>query len=370
VKLLARLKPLVGSPLNCAISAASLAFLVWVLPPLLRWGVFNAVWSGGPDACREARGACWTYVGHKFVFFILGFYPADERWRSLLALALLISLLIISVIPRFWTATLALLWPATLALAIWLLGGGLGLRPVPVEQWSGLPLTILLATFALALAFPLGVLLALGRTSKLPFIRGFCAGFVELQRGLPLVATLFMASVLVPLLVPAEATPSKLVRAYIAFMLIISAFIAEIVRGALQAVPEGQSEAATALGLRYPQMMWLIVLPQCLRVSVPPLVGVAIMFFKDTSLVVVIGMTDLLGAVNSAAADPLWLGRDVEGYLFAAAVYFSFCFAASRYAAWLERRLRVGADRIAKPAATSSDAQPRQLIVRPDASTP
>jgi general L-amino acid transport system permease protein len=213
---------------------------------------------------------------------------------------------------------------------------------VPSDAWSGLPLTVLLASFALALGFPLGILLALGRTSALPFFRIVCTGFIEVQRGLPLVAVLFMASVLAPLLVPAGATPGKLLRADAAFMLVAAAFIAEVIRGGLQAVPPGQAEAARALGFGYWRIMQKIVLPQCLRVSVPALVGIAISIFKDTSLVAVIGLSDLLGAVGAASRDPAWLGHDVEGYVFAAAVYFSFTFAASRYAAWLERRMRLG----------------------------
>ena len=183
------------------------------------------------------------------------------------------------------------------------------------------------------------MLLALGRTSRLPFFRVTCTAFVEVQRGLPLISVLFMASVMMPLLVPAGVTPGKLLRAYLAFTMVASAFIAEVIRGGLQSVPAGQAEAASALGLGFWRTMQRVVLPQCLRVSIPSLVGIAISFFKDTSLVVVIGLSDFLGAVGAASRDPAWLGHDVEGYVFAALVYFTFCFTASRYAAWLERRL-------------------------------
>ena len=335
-------RALVSSPVNIAVTLACLVLLAWALPPLLRWALIDAAWSGGPEACRATAGACWPYVGAKAGVFVFGFYPAAERWRPLLALVVLLALLGGSLLPRLWGWRLLLAWPAALALVVWVMGGGLGLAPVPSEAWSGLPLTVLLASFALALGFPLGVLLALGRTSRLPFFRVACTGFIELQRGLPLVSVLFMASVLAPLLVPAGATPGKLLRADAAFMLVAAAFIAEVIRGGLQAVPPGQAEAAQALGMGYWRIMQKIVLPQCLRVSVPPLVGVAISFFKDTSLVTVIGLSDLLGAVGAASRDPAWLGHDVEGYVFAAAVYFSFCFAASRYAAWLERRMGRG----------------------------
>ena len=366
---MSRLRALFGSPLNFGVTLACLLLLAWVVPPLLRWGVLDAAWSADPAACRAAPGACWAYVGQKLGFFIFGFYPAEERWRPAAALVLLLALLCASLAPRCWTRQLLAAWPLTLAAVIWLLGGGAGLAPVPAEAWSGLPLTVLLASFALVLGAPLGVLLALGRTSGLPFFRIVCTVFIELQRGLPLICVLFMASILVPLLVPAGATPGKLLRAYFAFMLVASAFIAEVVRGGLQAVPPGQAEAAAALGLGYWRSTARIVLPQALRVSVPSLVNIAISFFKDTSLVVVIGLSDFLGAVGAGARDPAWLGHDVEGYAFAAMVYFSFCFTASRYAAWLERRVGDAA-RAARAAATEA-AMPlaNRLAVRSEAST-
>ncbi len=336
-------RALIGSPLNIAVTLACVALLAAILPGISRWAVLDAAWSGGPDACRAASGACWPYVGQKLGFFIFGFYPSGERWRPALALLVLLSLLGASMTPRFWGRRLLLAWPAALVCVLWLLGAGLFDPAVPSDVWSGLPLTVLLASFALVLGFPLGILLALGRVSGLPFFRTVCTGFIELLRGLPLVSVLFMASVMVPLLVPAGVTPGKLLRAYLALMLVAAAFIAEVVRGGLQAVPPGQAEAATALGLGYWRTMRLVVLPQCLRVSLPPLVGIAISFFKDTALVTVIGLTDFLGAVGAAARDPAWLGYDVEGYAFAALVYFLFCFTASRYAAWLERRMRIGA---------------------------
>ncbi len=226
----------------------------------------------------------------------------------------------------------------------------------------------MLASFSLVVGFPLGMLLALARTSTLPFFRMAATTFIELQRGLPLVCVLFMSYVLIPLLVPAGVTPSKLLRAYTAFTLVVSAFIAEVLRGGLAGVPAGQREAASALGLGYWRTARLIVLPQVLRLCVPSLVGIAISFFKDTSLVLVVGLSDFLGAVSGGARDPAWLGHDVEGYVFAALVYFAFCFTASRYAAWLEQRMsdtaRVGraareqdtADRVAKRLATQSEA--------------
>jgi general L-amino acid transport system permease protein len=340
---LLRRSALFGSPLNTAVTLACAAILATALPGTLRWAVFAAAWSGGPAACRAAAGACWPYVGHKLGFFIFGFYPAEMRWRPLTALAMLFALIGATLMPAFWNRRLLVLWPAGLLAALWLLGDGLLDPAVPADSWSGLPLTVLLASFALVLGFPVGVLLALGRTSRLPFYRLLATAFVEVLRGLPLVSVLFMASVMIPLLTPAGITPGKLLRAYLGLMLVAAAFIAEAVRGGLAAVPPGQAEAATALGLGYWRTMRLVVMPQCLRVSVPPLVGVAIALFKDTALVTVIGLTDFLGAVGAGARDPAWLGYDVEGYCFAALVYFLCCFSASRYAAWLERRMHAGA---------------------------
>ena len=360
-----RLTPgaLFNTPLNAAVTLACALLLAIALPGLVRWAVLDAVWSGGPDACQAATGACWAYVREKFGFFVFGYYPAADRWRASAALALLMALLGGSLVPRFWTRRLLGAWPLVLVLVLWLLGGGGGLPAVSAESWSGLPLTVLLASFALVLGFPAGVLLALGRTSGLPVFRLACTAFIELQRGLPLICVLFMANVLVPLLVPAGATPAKLLRAYFAFTLVAAAFIAEIVRGGLYAVPPSQAEAARALGLGYWRITGLIVLPQALRVSVPALVGIAISFFKDTSLVLVIGLTDFLGAVNGGAHDPAWLGHDVEGYAVAALTYFAFCFTASRYAAWLERRMASTA-RVAR-----TEARSTRLAIRPAAST-
>ena len=357
------LRALFGTPLNTGITLACAVLLGLVLPGLVRWAVLDAVWSGGAAACTGKAGACWTYVAQKFGFFVFGYYPAGERWRALLSLLLLLALLGGSLVPRFWTRALLLAWPVVLVGVVWLLGGGTGLPAVSAESWSGLPLTVLLASFALVLGFPAGVLLALGRLSRLPLFRVTCTAFIELQRGLPLICVLFMANVLVPLLLPAGATPSKLLRAYLAFTLVIAAFIAEVVRGGIHAVPPGQAEAAEALGLRYWRIAGLIVLPQALRISVPALVGIAISFFKDTSLVLVIGLTDFLGAVNGGAHDPAWLGHDVEGYVVAALVYFGFCFTASRYAAWLERRMGDTA-RVAR-----AETRTTRLAIRSAAST-
>jgi general L-amino acid transport system permease protein len=356
----ARLRPFVGSPASIVVTGLCVAAVAWVLPPLLHWAVLDAVWSGTGQNCATATGACWVYVATKASFFTFGFYPAAERWRATLAVLLMISLVGTSMVPRSWHKRLLAAWAGTLALVLWLLGGGFGLSPVVTDNWGGFPLTLLLATFGLAAGFPVGVLLALGRTSSLPLFRWLCTALIELQRGVPFISLLFMASVMLPLFLPGQVTPTKLARAEIAFILVTGAYIAEVVRSGLQGVPRAQNEAATALGLGYWRAVWLISLPQALRISVPGLVNVGVVFFKDTSLVVAIGLTDLLAAVASGARDTEWLGHDVEGYLFAALVYFAFCTVMSRYAAWLERRLRTGHNRATATIVASPESEPAQ----------
>jgi general L-amino acid transport system permease protein len=221
-------------------------------------------------------------------------------------------------------------------------GGVLGLPYVENERWGGLMLTLLLATFGIAFAFPISILLALGRRSGLPAVRALSVLWIELVRGVPLISLLFMASVLLPLFLPEGVSIDKLLRALIAMIVFAAAYLAEVVRGGLQAVPHGQEEAADALGLSYWRKTLLVILPQALRVAIPPLVNTFIAFFKDTSLVVIIGLFDLLTSIKVALTEPAWSGFGVEAYLFASLVYFVFCVAMSRYSQNLERDLERG----------------------------
>jgi general L-amino acid transport system permease protein len=239
----------------------------------------------------------------------------------------------------FWRWWLVFVWLAGLTvIGVLMWGGVFGLPYVENERWGGLILTLLLATFGIALAFPLSILLALGRRSDLPVIRALCVGYIELIRGVPLISVLFMASVMLPLFLPPGLTMDKLARAQIALVLFAAAYLAEVVRGGLQAIPRTQYEAAEAIGLGYWGQMRFVVLPQALRIAVPPLVNTFIGFFKDTSLVLIIGLFDLLSTIKVSLTDPAWAGFSVEAYLFAAAVYFVFCFAMSLYS----RRLEAG----------------------------
>jgi general L-amino acid transport system permease protein len=311
----------------------------------VEWGVVNAVWSvpnNQTQACRDLRGAgaCWAVITEKHRFILFGTYPYEEHWRPALVCLLFVGLYTVSATRRFWRKELAYVWIATLTvIGVLMWGGVLGLTYVPQERWGGLPITLILATFGLALAFPLAILVALGRRSRLPAIKALCVLYVELIRGVPLISLLFMASVMFPLFLPEGMNIDKLLRAQIAIILFAGAYLAEVVRGGLQALPRGQYEAAEALGLTYWQKTGLIILPQALRLVIPPLVNTFIGFFKDTSLVLIIGIFDLLTAGKTAIIEPAWQGFGVEVYVTVGAIYFVFCFAMSKYSQNLEAEL-------------------------------
>ncbi len=314
----------------------------------LQWGVINAVWwvpDNQSQACRalHGAGACWAVVTEKHRFILFGTYPYQQQWRPLAAILLFVGLYVVSGMRRFWRKELFLIWIAALtAIGVLMWGGVLGLPFVQQERWGGLAVTLILATFGLAIGFPLGVLVALGRRSNLSAIRILCAVYVELIRGVPLVSLLFMASVMLPLFLPDGLTIDKLLRAQIAIILFAGAYLAEVVRGGLQAIPRGQYDAADALGLGYWKKTGLIVLPQALPLVIPPLVNTFIGFFKDTSLVLIIGVFDLLTAAKTAIVEPAWQSFGLEVFIAAGAIYFVFCLAMSRYSQYLERRLRSG----------------------------
>ena len=308
------------------------------LLPFAQWALIDAVWRPDANACRAAHGACWGFIVEKHRFILFGTYPYDEQWRPALATAVLLALWIASALRAFWRRWLAALWAAGLVVIGALMWGGvLGLPYVENERWGGLILTLLLTTVGLAAAFPLSIALALGRRSQMPVMRALSITYIELIRGVPLISLLFMASVMLPLFLPGGMTIDKLARAQIALILFAAAYLAEVVRGGLQAIPRGQYDAAAALGLSYWDAMRSVILPQALRIAVPPLVNTCIGFFKDTSLVLIIGLFDLLSTIKVAMTEPAWSGFGVEAYLFAALVYFVFCFAMSRYSRRFER---------------------------------
>jgi general L-amino acid transport system permease protein len=314
------------------------------------WAFINAIWSVPVDsrgiaqtqACRDLHGsgACWAVVTEKHRFMLFGTYPYEQHWRPALVCILFVALYIVSAMRRFWNWTLIPIWIGTLTLiGVLMWGGVLGMPYVPQERWGGLPITLILATFGLAFAFPLSILVALGRRSNLPAIKVLCVLYVELIRGVPLISLLFMASVMFPLFLPEGMNIDKLLRAQIAIILFAGAYLAEVVRAGLQSLPKGQYEAADAMGLSYWQKTGFIILPQALRTVIPPLVNTFIGFFKDTSLVLIIGIFDLLTAGKTAIVEPAWQGFGVEVYVFVGLIYLVFCFAMSKYSAGLEADL-------------------------------
>jgi len=327
------LAPLFGTRGNAALSLAGLAVIALLGPSLLRWAVLDAVFTGSRDACQAAAGACWAFVWEKLSFFLFGFYPQDLRWRPALAVLVVAILIGASLWPRLWRPGLLLAWVVGSVLAIVLMMG------VPTDQWGGLPVSLMVTLAGVLGGMPLGVLLALGRRAReLPFIRLVCVCWIELVRGVPLISILFIVNVMAPLFLPQALTPEKLSRALIAYALAASAYFAEAVRGGLQGMPATQEQAARALGLTYWQAVRLVVLPQALRTAIPPLANTVISFIKETSLVMVIGLFDLVGTVQLAARDPQWLVTGTEGYLFVGVFYLALCAATSAYAGWLERR--------------------------------
>lgn len=328
-----------GSPLRVAATLAMLLLAGWVGLHAVQWGVLDAVFRADAEACRAARhGACWGVIAEKWRPLLFGRYPYEDQWRPAIAVTLLSCVTVLSAWPRSWRWWLLPLWLVSLALFAVLMGGGvLGLSPVPTSRWGGLPLTIGLAVVGLALAFPLALVLALGRRAQWSVVRTLSATYIELVRGVPLISVLFMASFLLPLLWPTGWQPDVLLRVLAGLTLFVAAYMAEIIRGGLQAVPHTQAEAAMALGMGRWAVQRAIVLPQALRMVVPALTNSVVGTLKDTSLVTVVGLFELTGALGLAlGGDPTWRPFYLEGYLFIALVYWVLCFGLSRYSAWLE----------------------------------
>jgi general L-amino acid transport system permease protein len=328
---------------NSILTVLTLVLLWQTVPPLVQWALIDAHWVGGGDACRSDGGACWSVVSSNLRFIVFGFYPHPEQWRPLVAMLLLVGLLFYSQDRARWGRFLAWAWLVGLvAMGVLLKGGILGLVAVESTQWGGLPLTMLLSVFGLTAAYPLGVVLALGRQSPMRVIKALCVVYIELIRGVPLISLLFMSSVVFPLFLPEGVTVNKILRAQVAIILFTAAYIAEVVRGGLQAIPRGQYEAAESMGLNYWQTMRLVVLPQALKIVIPPSVSILISAFKDTSLVVIIALYDLLKTTKSVLSDPKWMGFSAEAYIFVALIYFVCCYFMSNYSRRLERELDTG----------------------------
>ncbi len=323
-------------------------FILTNLVSIIDWGLLKADFIGESAEDCSGRGACWVFIGTRFDFFIYGFYPEAEYWR----INVVYAIFAILIVPQFFNAVssrikmvLGVLGVTIFPVLAFILIRGnetIGLVIVETSRWGGLTLTLILAYVGIVAAIPIGILLALGRRSHMPLVRALSVVFIEFWRGVPLITILFMASVMLPLFLPEGVSFDRLLRALIGITLFQSAYMAEVIRGGLQAIPRGQYEAAEALGLGYWRSMGLIILPQALKIVIPGIVNTLISLFKDTTLVLIIGLFDLLNAVQTTIIDPAWRNVAIEGYVFAGFMFWVFCFGMSRYSQQLERKLHRG----------------------------
>jgi general L-amino acid transport system permease protein len=337
-------KRLFGGPWDALLTALAIWAIAVTLPRFVEWAFLEAAWSShDPDACREAAGACWAVITEKHRVMLFGTFPYDQHWRAATAIAIMLGMMAVSAFHHLWSCRLAVAWLLAIAAVLALmLGGAFGLSPIGTHQWGGLPLTLMLFIGTVVGGVPAGILLALGRRSSLPAIRAVSIGFIEIVRGVPLIAILFMASLMIPLFMPEGVSVDKVLRAQIAMILFFAAYAAEVVRGGLAAIPRQQFEAADAIGLTYWQAHSRIILPQALAIALPALMNDIVRAFKNTTFVSIIGLFDMLRATSTALQDPRWTLFAPEAYLFLAALYFVFCGAMSAYARRIERGLPDG----------------------------
>ena len=325
------------------LTIVALYLLYLAIPPVLDWAIFEAQVEGNSRTDCTNAGACWALVRVRFNQFMFGFYPAEEYWRVILAGIVMITAFVPVLFEGVPARKLGMAYAFVSPVIIFfLLVGGMGLPLVETDKWGGFMLTVVIGMTGIVASLPIGIILALGRRSQMPVVRVLCVVFIEFIRGVPLITVLFMSSVMLPLFLPEGVNFDKLLRALIGVALFSSAYMAEVVRGGLQAIPKGQYEAAQALGLSYWKMMGLIVLPQALKIVIPGIVNTFIGLFKDTTLVLIIGLFDLLGIAKAAVTDGNWIGLSTEAYAFAALIFFICCFTMSRYSIWLEKQLHTG----------------------------
>lgn len=314
-------------------------FLYLIVPPFLGWAIFDASFLGDVKADALGSGANWIYVKEKFDMFIYGFYPEEQIYRINIVFGLFfVTVIFFKYIAQNSIQRIIIFLVYPIVSFVFISGGFFGLEVISTDKWGGLMLTLVIASVGIVLSLPLGAILALGRQSELPIIKNLSVFYIEFIRGVPIITMLFMGSVLLPLFFKEGVEVDKLLRALIVITMIESAFIAEAIRGGLQAIPKGQYEAADSLGLGYWQKMIFVILPQALKVALPNLVGIAIELFKDTSLVMIIGLFDLLSMVHLTSNDSNWLGMETEGYVFVTFVYWVFCYGMSKYSMILEDR--------------------------------
>ena len=339
-------KNLLSSPINILLTLLGVVFILVTVPAFLNWALFDAAFTGESrkDCEAVADGACWAFIQERFHLFVYGFYPEAERWRVNLSFVLLVIALYFVLYDKAPLRKVGLWYSVAFPfIAGWLLiGDGALLRTVTTDQFGGIMLTLVIGITGISFSLPLGILLALGRNSDLPIIRLLCVCFIEAIRGVPLITLLFVASTMLNYFLPPGTQFDLLLRVLIMVTLFASAFIAEVIRGGLQAIPNGQFEAADSLGLKYWGAMRLIVLPQALKISIPGIVNTFIGLYKDTTLVLIIGLLDPLGIGRASLADIKWGGLAEEMYVFVAIFFFICCFSMSRYSLYLENKLHTG----------------------------
>lgn len=329
---------LFSTPLNVALTLLGVMILFWIVPPFVKWAYINANFAGTTREDCVSGGACWVFIRMKIDMFMYGFYPSELRWRVNSVYGLFFVLIAAFKYLKSPLVKIALAHVYFVVGFFLVHGGFFGMEAVPTDKWGGLMLTIMVAAVGIVAAFPIGVLLALGRASHLPIIKSISVTYIEFIRGVPLITILFMSSIILPLFFPEGMSFDKLLRALIGIAMFEAAYIAENIRGGLQSIPKGQYEAADAIGLSYWQKMFLVILPQALKVAIPNLVGVSIALFQDTTLVLIIGLFDLLAMVRLSAADSYWLGYETEGYVFVTFIFWFFCYSMSNFSQKLEKR--------------------------------
>lgn len=391
---------LFATPANTVLTVVSVAVIYFLVVSSLPW-LLNGIWNSSSLAeCRDAlggkTGACFAVLSERWNQLLFGFkYPQDIYWRPTLAFVLfflaaapvlffdlprkllaftalypfiafyliwggsiitpvlaLLSVIAAAVVYRTLLSknfVLSVVAALVAGIVVWSLGSSImpapdvtegAMRSIPSRDLGGFMLNMMLGVTCVSLSLPIGIMLALGRQSDMPFIKMICVVFIEFVRGVPLITLLFVASVMLAYFFPPEATVDLFLRVVIMITLFSAAYIAEVIRGGLAALPKGQYEAADSLGLDYAQSMRLIILPQALKISIPGIVNVSVGLFKDTTLVSVISMFDLVGMIRGPIlASTEWNGVYWELFLFAALLFFVVCYGISQYSQWLERRL-------------------------------
>ena len=337
-----------NNPFNAGLTLLIIFLTLLATPPALNWMIFEATISGDTkEACAASEGACWTYIKVWFRRFIYGMYPNDFHWRINTAFIFLIAFAFVGYfmkgkLKNYITFYYAILYPiiAFIIINFLISGGSFGLEWVETNAWGGLSLTFIVSFFGLIFCFPLGMILALGRRSELPVIRYISIGYIEFWRGVPLITVLFMSSVMFPMFLPSDAFVDKLIRVIAAIILFEAAYVAEVIRGGLQALPRGQYDAAKSLGMGYWRMQIFVILPQALKLVIPGIANTFLALVKDTPLIFVVGLSEVVGMLQMAKTNPKWLGFAMEGYIFASILFWAICYAMSKYSQYLELKYK------------------------------